>query len=183
MNNFLRTGQKCSNSPMDGSKEHESSDNGIETDTVQCTSMESGALTECKMISSNQPQNQIEIDDVLDIIEKSGTAISEPREIAQFPSNVELAKNVEINKVSGPDPTKPLRQKAKILRHQRKMEKQLTKLSSSDAMLIDPKVDAMPWKKTDKNTVQTLQKLIDAMPTNGQHKLQVNSLNEYKSFS
>lgn len=68
--------------------------------------------------------------------------------------------------VNGPDPTKPLRKKAKLMRMERKAEKlALTNRSSENVR-----------KKSLKNVEKSLDALLNEVQSNGRHKLEVNFL-------
>lgn len=167
MNNFLRTGQRSAdNCPMDAIESNPAENN--EVNAVQYNQNESCALAESILITSNEPKNQIDVNSMINIIKNSSNTTNGPVEsIANQSNDVECP--IEAKQLSGPDPTKPLCKKAKLLRQQRKLEKQMMKSN----LPADSKVDTMPWKKTVKHTEHTLQSLIKSMPTDGKHKLEV----------
>lgn len=198
MNNFLRTGQKSGGgdnrsikSDGDNDVKNDHNDCDMKVDDVQPTEMtESSALAESKMITSNQPKVQIDIDNVLDIIEKAENGPKIDVTIAT-PSNMDKALqtsdtgmcsnkklNNESNKrglVAGPDPTKPLQPKAKLLRQQRKAEKQQAKANAMSTDTNGATASEIPSAsgKLPKNIQKDLKSLIDEIPTDGAHKLKV----------
>lgn len=197
MNNYLKTGQKCGTS--NANVENVNDDCDIAMSGEQSNIGESSALNECNMITSNQPKTAIDIDNVIDIIQKTENATSNTQatasEIGAIDSNVteinnksdiEVAggsqsqiNNKNLNKcgiVIGPDPTKPLKQKAKVLRQQRKLEKQLAKANSSMSIDSGTIIETSKSKKIQKNVENTLQSLIDSTLTDGVHQLKVSSL-------
>lgn len=184
MNNFLRTGQKSSgdNNSIKGETEQNDADDDVKMD---CDGGESSALAESKLITSNQPKIPIDIDNVLRVIETSESVSetaasgSTSRANAQ-PQSSDTEANccnnkmkTESNKrglVTGPDPTKPLQPKAKVLRQQRKAAKQLANGDSLNAAATDAiKVAAVP--KEPKNVAKNLKSFVDEAPMNGKHKL------------
>lgn len=200
MNSYLRTGQRGGGGDnrsikSDGDNDGQNDRNNDcdmkmdaeEKEEKQPTeATESSALAECKMITSNQPKVPIDIDNVLDIIEKAENG---PKTNATTSSSLVNAgsaqksdtglssnkkSNNESNKrglVAGPDPTKPLQPKAKLLRKQRKAEKQQAK---ANAMSTDASVAvASISEKAPKNIQKDLKSLIDEIPTDGAHKLKV----------
>lgn len=177
MNNFLRTGHKSSdNNSVKGDGDD---DDDVKMD--QSSANESSALNESKLITSNQPKVSIDLDNILEVIEKSengieivasGSAINANIQSENSDKGTSSCNNKESNKrgkVTGPDPTKRLQPKAKLLRQQRKAEKQLAKINSmsSDA------VEEIVVKKTPKNIEKTLKSFIDEIPSDGKHKLKV----------
>lgn len=202
MNSYLRTGQR-GGTAADNQSIKSDGDNDLQNDRNNDCDMqvageeiegkqpteatESSALAECKMITSNQPKVPIDIDNVLDIIEKaengpktnattSCSTVSDGG--SEQKSDTGLCSNKkssnESNKrglVAGPDPTKPLQPKAKLLRKQRKAEKQQAK---ANAMSTDATATAAPVsEKTPKNIQKDLKSLIDEIPTDGAHVLKV----------
>lgn len=181
MNNFLRTGQKSSgdNSSIKGGDDD---DDDVQMDQSSSAG-ESSALTESKMITSNQPKVSIDLDNVLELIEKAENCIETATSSSAITVNTQpenssnrgtsncndKLKN-ESNKrgvYTGPDPTKPLQPKAKLLRQQRKAEKLLAKTKTDT-------VEAIPVKKTPKNLEKNLKAFINEMPEiNGKHTLKV----------
>lgn len=157
---------------------------------------ESSALAEIKLISTNQPKVKIDINEVLNKIsekEATGNASSSSAQLTEVTSvqstnhdnNAQSAANSDStndatkdgNKrgvVSGPHPSKPLQKKAKVLRQERKLEKQLAKASGSMGDVAAIGDNTSSSIKKPKNAEQTLQSLIDATPTDGKHKLKVN---------
>lgn len=194
MNNFLRTGQKSSGGDnrsvkSDGDNDGQSDCNMKSAAELSSEVSESSALAESKMITSNQPKVSIDIDNVLDIIEKAenGTKNDAPssstksadaqREIGDTGVCGNKKSNNESNKrglVAGPDPTKPLQPKAKLLRQQRKAEKQQAKANAmSTNANEETAVKATVSTKAPKNIPKNLKSLIDEAPADGVHKLKV----------
>lgn len=203
MNSYLRTGQRGSGGGGDNRSIKSDGDNDVQNDRNNDFDMkvdadekeekqpteatESSALAECKMITSNQPKIPIDIDNVLDIIEKaengpkinattSSSSVHEAGSVQKSDTGMCSNKksSIESNKrglVAGPDPTKPLQPKAKLLRKQRKAEKQQAK---ADAMSTDTTVAVAPVsEKAPKNIQKDLKSLIDEIPIDGAHKLKV----------
>lgn len=192
MNNFLQTGQKSgggtgsSNQTADGNQEPNDCD--MEMDGEQRTDAdESSALAETKMITSNQPEVAIDIDNVLKVIEtaensaetQAGSAINVNAQNVESDTEADSCNRKKSNNeshkrgaVAGPDPTKPLQPRAKLLRQQRKAEKLAAKVNSTNAVSDDTsKADAT--NKPPKNTEKTLKSFINEMPADGKHKLKV----------
>lgn len=194
MNSFLRTGQKGGGDnrsiKSDGDIDAQN-DCNMKVDAEQPTEVtESSALAESKMITSNQPKVQIDIDNVLGIIEKAengqktdvtGSTSSVSTDGQLHKSDTEMCSNKKLKNeshkrglVAGPDPTKPQQPKAKLLRQQRKAEKQQAK---AIAMSTDANgkmaVTAAATEKPQKNIPKDLKSLIDEIPTDGAHKLKV----------
>lgn len=178
-NAFLRNGVQPTES-----NQHEE-ENCADSDKANAE--DSSALMESAMIDNNQPAVEFDVANVMKTIEmddlncspgalQSNTAQYSIR-TAAGPSVSETQKKGENNSktsVIGPDPTKPLRQKAKFLRAQRKLEKQKQKSASNDAINSEnTATDAAPVK-ANKNQEQTLQSLVNATPVDGVHKLKVN---------
>lgn len=198
MNSFLRTGPKSGGdvrsikSDDDTDAQTDCNDCNMKVDGEQPSeSTESSALAESKMITSNQPKVPIDIDNVLDIIEKAEKGTKTEATSSSGSSSITMdgqvqnrdtgscsnKKSTESNKrglVAGPDPTKPLQPKAKLLRQQRKAEK------------LQAKANAMPTnangetatpttvpEKVAKNLQKDLKSLIDEIPADGAHKLKV----------
>lgn len=201
MNNFLRTGQKSGDDAMTTQNI-----NGADCDMKMNVEHhqqqqqqseageESSALTEIKMITSNQPKIEIDMDNVLRVIENAENGEKSMETTGDATSSAQTGKtsndesghnsnklkvNCESHKrgaVTGPDPTKPLQPKAKLLRQQRKAEKLLAKAnaSSENTTLHGPIVTAtIVAKKVPKNIEKTLKSFIDETPINGKHKLKV----------
>lgn len=158
------------------------------------TTEESSALTEMKMITSNQPKIAIDMDNVLKVIEnaengKKSTETGSASSSGQMhhtagdePAGSDLShsRTKEAHKrgaVTGPDPTKPLQPKAKLLRQQRKAEKLLAKANASPAIASAAapavEVPAMAQKKAPKNMEKALKSFIEETPTDGKHQLKV----------
>lgn len=164
INNFLRTGEKKDNtSPMDADQVLKNDDdNNV-----------AGAIDLNISSASKEPKPMIDINQVLDEVESINT--SELEVLLKFPSNTVnvSTKTKSCNKTNMSDPKKPLQQKAKVIRQQRKLEKQLNSANSSSEVFADSSQNTMPWKKIQKNSEQTLKQLIIAMPTDAKHKLEV----------
>lgn len=194
INGFLRSEQKSGNSDKAAinSNANEDSENSpddcdVKMDAEQPNETdESSALSESKMITSVQPKISINIDNVLEMIEKSETS-SKKTELTNAIETDAQAKNYdtgssccnkksnESNKrgfVAGIDPTKPLQPKAKLLRQQRKSEK-LLKLANSSTDTSTTPAELAIAKKVPKNTEKNLKALLDEMPTDGQYELKV----------
>ncbi|XP_031630480.1 arginyl-tRNA--protein transferase 1 isoform X1 [Contarinia nasturtii] len=198
MNNFLRTGQKSGgnndskNDDADNDAKNNSNvdinDDDVKMDMMQPTEVgESSALAECKMITSNQPKESIDIDNMLEIIENTendvnkqkpstssaATKIDEPQ-TKKAETSDNCNKNNKRGLVVGADPTKPLQPKAKLLRQQRKAEKLLAKTNASGmASNDDASETAIVAKKSPNNITKDLKSMIDEMPTDGVHKLKL----------
>lgn len=86
------------------------------------------------------------------------------------------ARSINNSRVVGPDPTKPLRKKAKLLRAERKIEKQ--HLAVDVRQQQQQQLAKLTASKERKNSNQeaTLRSLIDSSATDGLHKLKVNFL-------
>lgn len=162
---------------------------------------ESSALTEMKMITSNQPKIAIDMDSVLKVIEnaengKKSSATRNTTSLSQVNhtksddgstsnsnSNCQMKESHKRGAVTGPDPTKPLQPKAKLLRQQRKAEKLLAKANASPAIATaEPSSTStnaaataatLIAKKVSKNVEKTLKSFINETPTDGKHKLKV----------
>lgn len=224
MNNYLRTGHKSGGDGCDETIAH-SSNGGRGSGSNNCAEVnhdndcdmiasteqqqqqhqqsecgeESSALTEMKMITSNQPKIAIDMDNVLKVIEnaengkkstKTGHAtlltqtnhLSSDEAAASTSNSHNSSQLKESNKrgaVTGPDPTKPLQPKAKLLRQQRKAEKLLAKANASPTIAaatatVKPVPAPAPQKKLQKNMEKALKSFIDETPTDGKHKLKVN---------
>lgn len=212
LNNFLRTGQKGGGASNSNTTTNDDGDDATaETmEHIDCDIKmdggeqqraegdESSALTETKMITSNQPKVAIDIDNVLKVIENadkcssssSSTGNTEAGNAIQCEkascensdtmasNSISKNSNNESHKrgaVAGPDPTKPLQPKAKVLRQQRKAEKLLSKANSMNTPTTNENnvsdVDAA--KKNSKNTEKTFKSFIHEMPADGKHKLKV----------
>lgn len=181
MNSFLRTGQKSSgdNSSIKGDTEQNGPDDDIQMEIENASAGgESSALAESKMITSNQPKISIDINNVLKVIETSENGIesggandsgidnAQPETSDTKTNSCNTKSKGESNKrgmISGPDPTKPLQPKAKVLRQQRKAAKLLAK--GEDA------AEVATVKKESKNLEKNLKSLIDEAPADGKHKL------------
>lgn len=175
INNFLRTGKRSDNtSPMDADQEYKNDDYN-NAHNANARDNDSSVSS-----SSNEQKAMIDLNQVLDLAKSAITF--KPDMPPMSPSN-ELNNTVSVsNKTTGvdsiniPDPKKPLQQKAKIMRQQRILKKKnSSKNSSSKSMFTDPSEKTMPWRKVQKNSEQTLKSLVDAMPSDGKHKLQVSS--------
>lgn len=221
MNNFLRTGQKggggndgaiAQSSNASGSSDKRTEGVNFNADCDMRMNVdhqqkqqhqseygdggESSALTEMKMITSNQPKIAIDMDSVLKVIENAengknpsatGTAapsLSQANHSENYDgsaSNVsQMKESHKRGAVTGPDPTKPLQPKAKLLRQQRKAEKLLAKANASPAIetaetatAAAAGVTASNVKKVPNNTEKTLKSFITEAPTDGKHQLKV----------
>ncbi|XP_055312807.1 arginyl-tRNA--protein transferase 1-like isoform X2 [Sitodiplosis mosellana] len=201
VNSYLRTGQKGGGGGADNRSIKSDGDNDVQTDhNTDCDmkvdgeeqkpteATESSALAESKMITSNQPKVSIDIDNVLDIIEKAENGPKVEATTSSSSANTDggsvqksdtgtcsnRKSSNESNKrglVAGPDPTKPLQPKAKLLRQQRKAEKQQAKANTmaTDTNVVTPSVS----EKMPKNIQKDLKSLIDEIPADGAHKLKV----------
>lgn len=81
------------------------------------------------------------------------------------------------SRVAGPDPTKPLRKKAKLLRAERKMQKEHVTQAADARQQQEQQQPPPPTKLTERhNSAQeaTLRSLIDSSALDGLHKLKVN---------
>lgn len=194
INGFLRSEQKSGNSDKaainsNARKDSENSpdDCDVKMDAEQPNETdESSALSESKMITSVQPKISINIDNVLEMIEKSETSSKQSELTNAIKTDAQATNNDtgssscnkksnESNKrgfVAGIDPTKPLQPKAKLLRQQRKSEK-LLKLANSSTDTSTTPAELTIAKKVPKNTEKNLKALIDEIPTDGQYELKV----------
>lgn len=208
MNNFLRTGQK-GGSDGDGASAQTSTANSNNCDMEMNVDQhqqqnqqsesgeESSALTEMKMITSNQPKIAIDMDNVLKVIENAengkksssntGNATSSSPSSqtnhttidgssSNSYNNSQLKESNKRGAITGPDPTKPLQPKAKLLRQQRKADKLFAKANASPAIATAEEASAVAVpvvKKVSKNMEKTLKSFIDETPTNGKHNLKV----------
>lgn len=164
INNFLRTGKKSGNiSPMDADKVLKNAE-----DNNAVSAIDSNISS-----ASNEPKATIDMNQVLDEAEYANTYRADV--FRKFSSNIVnvSTKAKRCDKINMPDPKKPLQQKAKVIRHQRKLEKQLNSANSSSEIFADSSQKAIPWKNIQKNSEQTLQSLIIAMPKDAKHKLEV----------
>lgn len=154
-----------------------STDNELHCDSEQpmnTADTECGADNESRLSSLHQPTAELKAGDFIENINTESTMASSSRsETAPITVENESTNSIESHdksKVVGPDPTKPLKLKAKFLRAQRKLEKQQKNAASSSTSA--PEVPS-PAKKPCRNMEQTLQSLLNAAPTNGRHNLQV----------
>lgn len=212
MNNFLRTGQKVGGSGGESSANASNCTDGVNSNAdcdmkmnvdqqppsnqQQNEDGESSALTEMKMITSNQPKIAIDMDSVLKVIEnaessKNMAATSATSSLSQAnrtksggdgsASKSQTKESHKRGAVTGPDPTKPLQPKAKLLRQQRKAEKLAAKAGASPAIATaeasSSSTAAVVAKKMPKNAEKTLKSFIGETPTDGKHKLKVNNNN------
>lgn len=164
INSFLRTGKKSDNtSPMDADQVSKNDEDNTAASAID--SIVSSAL--------NEPKVTIDMNQVLDEAESGNT--SEPGVLLKISSNtVNVSTESKCcDKINMPDPKKPLQQKAKVIRQQRKLKKQSNSSRSSSEMFADLSQKTMPWKKVQENSEQTLQSLITAMPTDAKHRLEV----------
>lgn len=203
MNNFLRTGQKSggggassSSNTVDGDQEPDDCDMKMDGEQLTEAAVESSALAETKMITSNQPKVAIDMDNVLKVIEtaENGTETQTGSAINTVDAqNVNSATdanscssqkmNMESQKrgaVVGPDPTKPLQPKAKVLRQQRKAEKLAAKANLTNSVSNDTDNKDATYKQP-KNTEKSLKSFIDEVATGGKHELKVCSHNPLPS--
>lgn len=205
MNNFLRTGHKGGGGGSDKTATQSNNGSGVEgvNHDIDCDMItnaaeeqhqqsenggESSALTEMKMITSNQPKIAIDMDNVLKVIEnaendkkstKSGnvtTSVLASDGSASTSSTHNSNQLKEAHKrgaVTGPDPTKPLQPKAKLLRQQRKAEKLLAKANASPAIAQAATQTPAAPNKSQKNMEKALKSFIDETPIDGKHQLKV----------
>lgn len=205
MNNFLTNGHK-GNQSMASSNEataadaHDASSSSA-MNMSQCG--ESSALAEYNAIIAKQPKISIDLEKVIDVIDNcAGDTATDRMETDRIETDrMEASANVAMsptapksdtsattaNKcgvIHGPDPTKPPRPKAKVLRQQRKLEKNAQKgnntsdasSSSTPANIIEPKAETsqnQQQKAIPKNAENSLESFVGAIPSDGQHKLEV----------
>lgn len=127
-----------------------------------------GGDNESRLSNQCQPQFELSIGDIDSAIASTSRREAPPPIVA-----VESTSSNECEKkpaIVGPDPTKPLKLKAKFLRAQRKLEKQQQNAANSSTKAVDV---PSPAKRPCRNAEQTLQSLINAAPANGRHHLQV----------
>lgn len=163
MNAFLASGARSC-----------SSIGGTDGDAVSAPTEPSGdssALSECKMIRDHQPKANVQIDailkDALSANEQCDGVRTQPAPAAAE-SEASATRKAD---ATGPDPSKPKRLKAKLLRAQRKTEKEQKKLAQnvdSASMEVAP-----PPPKAGKNVEHTLESLIEGQPSDGKHQLKV----------
>lgn len=210
MNNFLRTEQNSGSTNVSKSDNDAQNDSNVDIndddDVVkmeivqQSEDEESSALAECKLITSNQPKESIDIDNMLEIIENTenvvnkekpstssaATKTDDQQETGDMGTSDSKKSTNESNKrglVIGADPSKPLQQKAKLLRQQRKAEKLRAKASSCGMTSPDASGTDIVVKKSPKNIPKDLKSMIDEMPTDGVHKLKVTPIvDSYPTF-
>lgn len=176
-NLFLKNGSRT---------EQNAADHEMETSQLGDES-ESFTISEQNIATANQPINSIDVEQILrdgkftagtsdatnapnDLVESNELAsaicdstigtTSDPANTTEMQSRTE--------NVAGPDPSKPLRKKAKLLRAERKREKQLALQSvPAEVSLNQSKA------KIIKNQEATLRSLVDAAPNDGLHKIKV----------
>lgn len=196
LNNFLQNGNKVNQSFGTQSVDVEKNVN-VEQHSKDETN-ESSASEEIKMITSN-PKVQIDIESALKLIEADSernhlevdmnnnnvetvpdasirmelndTNI-EIKDSHKFNEGTQKSDTVVIHSGDVPKVGKTQQLKAKLLRQQRKAEKQMANASSTD---IDQR---LLTKKVPTNIEKTLKSLIDEMPNNGNHKLKVCVFND-----
>lgn len=125
-----------------------------------------GGDIESRLSSECRPRVELNVGDIIESIDDDTPIAASSSRTAAVSKIVAQTSSKRIEshdkpKISGPDPTKPMKLKAKFLRAQRKMQKQ----QFSDV--------PSPAKRPCPNVEQTLQSLINAAPTNGHHNLQV----------
>lgn len=195
MNNFLTNGYKGNQSMVSCNEATPVEAHGASTSSAMNVSEcgESSALAEYNAIIAKQPKISIDLDKVIDVIDNSASDIATnrmetnanvavPATVPKSDTNAAIANKCGV--IHGPDPTKPPRPKAKVLRQQRKLEKQLQKTnhtsdtssSSVAANFIEPNTESgqkRQQKAIPKNTENALESLVAAIPPDGQHKLEV----------
>lgn len=209
MNNFLKHGQKSSQTTSVETATHD----GDDDDSAEPAAMdisacgESSALAQYNAITAKQPKIVIDLDSLVDVTDKRDDGVSDDviagagvrthgqSDIVAGASSGHQTSAGTVNKcgvVHGPDPTKPLRLKAKVLRQQRKLEKQLAKSNgdaavTGDSATIDHQAPVTQANtsavgkqnqtaKVEKGAENTLRSLFAAMPVDGQHKLEVDNV-------
>lgn len=167
MNAFLLNGTRTSLTDNDTNCDSESA-MGTADDTATAGDGES------RLSSQYQPRVELKPGDIFEKIESDSTiAASSSTEAAPKTEAKESSSSTQSGerpKICGPDPTKPLKLKAKFLRAQRKLQKQQKKVADSSSNAVEVPTSA---KRPCRNIEQTLQSLINAAPTNGRHNLQV----------
>lgn len=147
------------------------------------------ALCELKNIGMQPPKNEIDINNVVKIIEsaeeKGASHASKATPLVYKSNDGENSSNasdtvatvVETKKnVAGPDPSKPLRPKAKVLRAQRKKEKLLAASASGSVEASKKLLDDSPSKHKKESVEKKLKDFIDETPQDGHHKFKVYTL-------
>lgn len=181
-----------SNSSNSGSNHDSESGDGeknVDTEVKQSEeSNGSSASEEIKMITSN-PKVQIDIENALKLIKADSKTHSNAdlkNDVETAISTVSIQSNEDspskeiiekseadvespVNESGKGIEAKPQQLKAKLLRQQRKAEKQMAKANS----IAGPVSADLNWKKVQKNTEKTLKSLIDEMPSDGKYKLKV----------
>lgn len=217
MNNFLKHGQKSNQSASSESGTHDGDDDGADPSAMDVSGCgESSALAQYNAITAKQPKIVIDLENLVDVTDKrddganveesagaSASALRGQSDIgggAVRGHQTKAAAAVsKCGNVHGPDPTKPLRLKAKVLRQQRKLEKQLAKsngdgVAGGDSAIVDQAAAAAPplsstptvsnqgpSTQVSKGSENTLQSLIAAVPADGQHKLEVDAMHPVAS--
>lgn len=167
MNAFLLNGTRTS-----------STDNDTNCDSEPATSTADDTATagdgESRLSSQYEPRVELKPGDMFEKFESDSTiAASSSTEAVPKTEPKESSSSTQSDerlKICGPDPTKPLKLKAKFLRAQRKLQKQQKNVTDSSSNAVEVPSSA---KRPCRNIEQTLQSLINAAPTNGRHNLQV----------
>lgn len=160
MNTFLLNGER-----QTPSNEQRSLNDDGDANIAEPTMHSADGDTKCRLNKECQPRVPFNVND----IETSAIESTSRTEEAKTNVSTGSVEPPEKPKCDGADPTKPLRLKAKVLRAQRKLEKQQKQAETDDVVAVPS-----PAKKPCKTLEHTLQSLFDAAPTNGRHKLQVN---------
>lgn len=174
---FLKSGSR----PEKNAADHEMESSQLGDESESCT------VSEQNIATANQPINSIDVEQILRdgrFTDGTSDATNAPNDLVEsnelasaicdstIGTTCESANTTEMQSftenVAGPDPSKPLRKKAKLLRAERKREKQLAIQSvPSEVSPNQPKV------KVIKNQETTLRSLVDAAPNDGLHKIKV----------
>lgn len=204
MNNFLKHGQKSNQSASSESGTHDGDDDGTDPSAMDVSGCgESSALAQYNAITAKQPKIAIDLEHLVDVTDKRDDGANVEESASASASALHGQSDIgggavrghqtkaapatnKCGNVHGPDPTKPLRLKAKVLRQQRKLEKQLAK-SNGDVVAGGATAAAVPHSSTPtvsnqgpstqvgKGSENTLQSLMAATPPDGQHKLEVDT--------
>lgn len=168
MNAFLLNGTRTS-----------SNDNETHCDSeqrIQTVDIGASGDTEFSQRSQCQPRIELNVNDIIENIDVDSSIVPSsyveivPQTVAEEPISSSSIECHDMPKIVGPDPTKPMKLKAKFLRAQRKLEKQQKNIASGSKNATEI---PSPAKRPCRNIDQTLQSLINAAPTNGRHNLQV----------
>lgn len=180
-NAFLRNGAKS---------EHGTSDHGMNSADGDAAMESNGScnISENMLAMANCRRSTKTVDmSAIQMMEKTGDGVTEAAQSANLVNSDMVAEQSNGDKVStngstvmaevkrnndtsGADPNKPMRKKAKLLRIERKKEKQLMAGATSG---LPPPVDKHA-ERMNRNQEATLRSLINATAPDSVHQLQVN---------